>query len=198
MWIRTAAPAAILLAGAVVATSALTAPRSADEGQEAVATIQDIMQSVVDPSADALWATVSSTTTASGTEDRQPRTEDDWKAVRRYAVSLVEAPNLLLTPGRRVAATGGKLEDAQVRGILRPDEIARKIGADRPAFVERARALRLAAKEALAAIDARDVARLFEAGGKLDQACEACHVKYWYPNDTRPPPPANPNLAPRK
>jgi len=190
--------AAVILAGAAAATSVPAVPPSANDGLETVATIQDIMQSIIDPSADALWASVSSTTSASGTEDRQPRTEDDWKTVRRYAVSLAEAPNLLLTPGRRVAQTGGKLEDAHVAGILRPEEIARKIAADRPGFAERARALRLAAKEALAAVEARDVARLFEAGGKLDQACEACHVKYWYPNDTRPRPPADATLAPRK
>jgi hypothetical protein len=198
MWKRMTAATAVLLAAAAVATSKPAAPPRADDGLEAVVTIKDIMENLVDPSADALWASVSSTTTASGMEDRQPRTEEDWKAVRAYAITLAEAPNLLLTPGRRVAEAGGKLEDAQVKGILGPQEIARKIAADRPAFVERTRALRLAAKEALAAIDARDVARLFEAGTVLDEACESCHVRYWYPNDTRPPPPANPNLAPRK
>jgi hypothetical protein len=187
-----------LLAAAAAATSKPAAPPRAGDGLEAVVTIQDIMENLVDSSADGLWASVSSTTTASGTEDQQPRTEEDWKAVRGYAISLAEVPNLLLTPGRRVAEVGGKLEDAHVKGILGPQEIARKIAADRPAFIERARALRLAAKKALAAIYARNVAQLFEAGTALDDACESCHVKYWYPNDTRPPPPPNPNLAPRK
>lgn len=197
MW-KNMTAAMALLAGVAAATGQTAAPRRADDGLEAVATIQDIMENIVDPSADALWASVSSTVTASGTVNRQPRTEEEWKEVRRYAISLSEAPNLLLTPGRQVADTGGKLEDAQVKGILGPREIAREIAADRPAFVAHAQALRLAAKEALAAIDARDTARLFEAGTALDDACESCHVKYWYPHDTRPPAPANPNLAPRK
>jgi len=197
MWKETAVATVVLLTGAAVAASKPAAPQAAS-GPEIVATVQDIMQNLVDPSADALWASVASTTTASGTQNRQPKTEEEWKAVRRYALTLVEAPNLLVAPGRRVASTGGKLEDAQVKGILRPEEIGQKIAADRPAFAERARALQLAAKEALAAADARDAPRLFEAGGALDKACESCHVKYWYPNDTRPPPPANPNLAPRK
>jgi hypothetical protein len=42
-----------------------------------------------------------------------------------------------------------------VKGILGPEDIAREIAADRTAFVERAQALRVAAKKALAAIDAR-------------------------------------------
>lgn len=177
MWKEIAAATVALLAVAAAAASKPAAQRHADDGPEAVATIQEIMQNLVDPSADALWAAVSSTTTTSGTENRQPRTEEDWKAIRRYALTLVEAPNLLVAPGRRVASTSGKLEDAQVKGILRPEEIGKKIAADRQAFAERARALQLAAKEALAATDARDAARLFEAGGTLDKACESCHVK---------------------
>ncbi|WP_018268469.1 cytochrome c [Methylosinus sp. LW4] len=193
-----AALSTALIIGIATSASEPAAYQSAEDGQEAIASIQDIMREIVDPSADALWAAVSSTVTASGTENRQPRTEDEWKAVRRNAVALTEAPNLLLTPGRRVAPLGGSLEDAQVVGILTPEEIAKKITSDRFAFTERVRALRDAAKDALSAIDARDAARLFEAGAKLDQACEACHVRYWYPNDTRPPPPANAKLAPRK
>jgi cytochrome c556 len=196
--ISAAALLAVLLAGAVAAAGKPAVQQGSGEGLEAVATIQQIMQNLIDPSADALWASVSSTTTASGTQNNQPRTEEDWKAVQRYAVTLVEAPNLLVTPGRRVASSAGKLEDAQVKGILRPEEIDQRIAGDRRAFVERARALQLAAREALAAADTRDVARLFAAGGALDTACESCHVKYWYPDDTRPPPPANPNLSPLK
>ena len=196
--ISAAALLAVLLAGAVAAAGKPAVQQGSGEGLEAVATIQQIMQNLIDPSADALWASVSITTTASGAQTNEPRTDEDWKAVQRYAVTLVEAPNLLVAPGRRVAPVVGKLEDAQVKGILRPEEISKKIAGDRSDFVARARALQRAATEALAAADTRDVARLFKTGGALDTACESCHVKYWYPDDTRPPPPANPNLAPLK
>lgn len=165
LWYKFAAVHVALLVGAGAATSKPAAPHRADDGLESIATIEDIMQNVVDASADALWASVASTTTASGTEDRQPQTEDDWKIVRRYAILLAEAPNLLLLPGRHVASVGGKLEGSNVKGILRPEEIEKIIVADRHVFIERAQALRFGAKEALAAIDARDVRRLFEAGG---------------------------------
>ena len=42
----------------------------------------------------------------------------------------------------------------------------------------------------LAAIDARDAAALTKAGGHLDEACEQCHLKYWYPNGGAPGVPA--------
>ena len=36
------------------------------------------------------------------------------------------------------------------------------------------------ARDALKAIEARDVKGLLNAGDVLDQACETCHRKYWY------------------
>ena len=147
--------------------------------------IRDIMKYEVDPSADALWDSVSSTGTAAGLVDKQPRSEEEWQEVRRHAVTLAEAANLLLMEGRRVTSDG-RIEDAELAAILPPAAIEKKIARSRPVFVQRARALQDAAREALAAIDAHDSARLFEAGGRLDEACEQCHVRYWYPNDRRP------------
>src|SRR5262245_29221509 len=42
------------------------------------ATIQDLMQSEVDPAADFLWASVSTTVSGKGTEEHQPRTDEEW------------------------------------------------------------------------------------------------------------------------
>src|SRR5262245_45134129 len=55
------------------------------------ATIKDIMDSVVDPSADYIWESVSTIVTKAGTEERRPRTPEDWKQVRRRAIALIEA-----------------------------------------------------------------------------------------------------------
>ena len=148
--------------------------------------IQDIMVAIVDPSADALWDAASSETTKAGIEEKQPRTEAEWLAVRSHAIALLEAGKLLIIEGRDVTHAARKTEDAQVPGVLAPQEIARAIGADRPAFAARARELQDAAGQALSAIEARDPARLMAAGGAIDQACERCHLAYWYPNATRP------------
>lgn len=150
------------------------------------ATIQDIMVSVVDPAGDALWESVGSTSTKDGTVERQPRTDDEWKAVRVHAIRLVEGSNLLVMEGRKVAHEHQKLEDAHVAGILPPQEIQKKIDADRPAFIDAAHVLHAAGTQALSAIEAKDPVRLMAAGDKIDQACESCHMKYWYPNDKRP------------
>ncbi|WP_343732017.1 hypothetical protein [Duganella sp.] len=153
------------------------------------ASIQELMASVVDPAADALWEAVSSETTAQGVVEHQPRTDAEWLAVRHHAVTLAEAANLLLIEGRKVSHTN-QLEDAHVAGILTAAEVQKKIDADRQLFAERAHDLQLAAREALAAIDARHPQRLLVAGEKIDAACERCHITYWYPNAEQPKWPA--------
>ena len=84
-------------------------------------TVKDIMDSVVDPAADALWDSVEVVATLEGTEHKAPKTDDDWKVLRQHAIALVEASNLLLIPGRHVAKPGEKADDARVD--LHPEEI---------------------------------------------------------------------------
>jgi hypothetical protein len=67
------------------------------------ATVREIMESIVDPAADAIWGAVEIVATLEGKVEKQPTTDDEWQAVRRHAVTLMEAGNLLVIPGRRVA-----------------------------------------------------------------------------------------------
>ena len=147
---------------------------------QTTATIKDIMDSMVDPNADYLWESVATIVTAAGTEERAPRTEQDWITLRRRAIPLIEATNLLQMPGRRVAKPGEKSENPGIE--LGPEEIEAVINQDRAAFINFAHGLHDAVLPALKAIEARDVKGLSDAGEKIDTACENCHLKYWYPN----------------
>jgi cytochrome c556 len=147
-----------------------------------IATVQDLMDGQIDPAADGLWDSVAFIATEAGTEDRHPRTEAQWKAVRTNAVTLIEAANLLSMPGRRAA-----IADAPAGpGELRPMEIQQRMDSSHDGFVQLAHALQQAGMKALTAIDAKDPQALMDAGGVIDEACEACHVTYWYPNQQRP------------
>jgi hypothetical protein len=152
-----------------------------------VASIQEIMQALVDPSADTLWEAVSSETTAAGTVDHHPQNDAEWLALRHHAIRLAEGANLLAQPGRVVSHAGKQLEDSHVEGILVPAQIQKLIDADRPAFAQHANALQQATLDLLAAIDQRKLDGYTAAGARIDHACEACHLRYWYPNDKRPP-----------
>jgi cytochrome c556 len=139
------------------------------------------MDGQIDPAADALWDSVAYIASTSGVEDRQPRTEAQWRAVRAQALKLIEGTDLLAMPGRRVAVGSTPVGE----GESTPTEIQRRIDANRAAFVQFAGALRQTGLQALAAIDARDAQALLAAGSQIDEACESCHLVYWYPNQGR-------------
>jgi hypothetical protein len=187
----------VLLAGAALcATAACSktepAPAASDAPQyEAAATVKDIMLSIIDPAADQVWNSVTTVQTAKGTEETVPKTAEDWLKVRHGAVTLSEAANLLMMPGRHVAQPHEKSETPGVE--LEPAEMEVLINKDRAAFNQRARALHEAGMAALAAVDAKDAQKLFEVGEQIENTCEGCHSNYWYPNEKIPTvPPAPP------
>jgi hypothetical protein len=147
----------------------------------APATIKDIMDSMVDPSGDFMFEAIQEIADEQGVRKKAPETDDDWTEVRRHAMVLIEAPNLLTMDGRRVARAGEKADNPQVE--LQPEEIQKLIDADRPAFMRRAKRLQDAAAAALTAAESKNQDALFTAIDSIDKACENCHLHYWYPND---------------
>jgi hypothetical protein len=160
---------------------------------EATATIQDLMRYEVDPSADAIWDSVGSVTTASGTVERQPHTDAEWAALRRNAVILAEATNLLVVPGRQVSLTSFAPDGP---GVFSSGEIQQRLADHGAEFAAFALALRGTARKILATIDARDPAGLMRLGEQMDSACEACHLANWYPHEVIPTLPTNLAAAP--
>jgi len=166
-------PAICLLA------SCAAAPPPSD--YNTVATIKDIMDSAVDKSADYIWESLGTEVSAEGVKEKRPSNEEEWKEERRRAILLVEAANLLLMPGRKVAKAGEKAENPEVE--LSPEQIEALITKDRPQFVKLAKEFQDTAIEQLKAVDERNIQDMLKAGGDLDTRCENCHKVYWYPND---------------
>ena len=160
------------------------APKPPAVNYHPTATIQDIMQSIIDPNIDAVWNSVATISTTAGTVEKSPHSEEEWKEVRQHALVVVEASNLLIMEGREVAEPGQSTSSHAVE--LNPAEIQKGIEQHREAFVKHALALHDAALAALSAIKAKNTGQLVEAGGKIDRACESCHAQFWYPNDKIP------------
>lgn len=150
------------------------------------ATIQDLMAFEVDPSADALWESVATIVTPGDTTERQPRSEAEWREVRRFAITLTEATNLLIMPGRRVAAPGKKLEDEGIQGILTAQQVQAALDANPQAFRQFAGSLHAVGEQMLTAIDAHNVQGMLDAGEAMDEVCEGCHMTFWYPGQKIP------------
>jgi len=141
------------------------------------ATIRDIMDSFIDPAADHIWDAVAITVTAKGRVEKHPRTDEEWKELRRRAIQIMEGANLLLIPGRRVARPGEKVDP---RVAIPPDQIEALINQDRASFTKLAYELYDSVVPVLQAIEAKDKDKLLEVGDGIDRACENCHTKYWY------------------
>ncbi|MEO8309470.1 MAG: cytochrome c [Pseudomonadota bacterium] len=180
----------LLLVGAACSKKAPEAPPKAEpvvSNLRPVASVLDLMLGVIDPAADSMWESVATISGPKGIEERQPRTEKEWTAVRANALMVIEGANMLMVEGRKVALPGQHLEDPGSATDFTPAQAQAAIDADRPAFVAFAHALQDAAGSALAAIEKRDSSALLEAGGDLDEACENCHKRFWYPGSPVPP-----------
>jgi hypothetical protein len=147
------------------------------------ATIKDIMDSMVNPSGEFVFESVYQISDERGIREKAPQTDADWEAVREHVVVLLEAPNLLVMPGRKVAPPDVKSQNPGIE--LEPAQIQQLIDGDRLAFIRRARGLQDAAAVAMKAVDAKNKDALFQAEDGVDKACENCHLHYWYPNDER-------------
>src|ERR1700761_660212 len=73
---------------------------------QVTASIRELMDAEVDPAADSLWDAVAVTTGPQGEVDKQPHTTEEWQSLRRSALTLVEATNLLMIDGRPIAPKG--------------------------------------------------------------------------------------------
>ena len=151
---------------------------------EPVATLQELMQSEVDASADNIWDAVETSVGPGGEEHKQPRTAEEWQEIRRNAIVLIEAANLLTVEHRRLSAAPFP---AEATGALDSVEIEKRIIRNRAVFDQYALALRQTARTMLTAIDAKDPQALVTTGGNLDEVCESCHMTFWYPNQVIPP-----------
>jgi len=179
--------AATLLSACDKPASTQPPPAASASPFKLTAGIQDIMTDMIDPSADFIWESVSTTVTAEGVEEKQPRTDQEWSEVRRRAIVLTESANLLLIEGRHVAREGRHLEDHGTPGNLTLEQVEQAIVTDRATFVAFGQALHDAGAAVLKAADEKDVQAIMAAGETLDSVCESCHLKFWYPGQKIPP-----------
>jgi len=146
-------------------------------------TIKYIMDSMVDPSAEALWNSVASYATLKHVEQKAPHNDADWNELRRRASTLSLAADLLVAPNRRVAEPGDKSKNPSIE--LSPEQIETAINNDRPAWTALVHGLQKSAVLVRKAIDKKDLDGLRDANDELNRTCEECHQKYWYPNRKR-------------
>lgn len=142
--------------------------------------VREVMTNIIDPSADFVWDATSYEITSKGAVEIVPTTDEDWATVLRGAVSMVEGSNLLKIR-RRVAPAHDNV--SKNPGELHPEEVEALIAKSPGVWNGYVEGLRTKGLEIAKIVEARDVAKLTQAGTELDQVCESCHLNFWYPGD---------------
>jgi hypothetical protein len=148
-----------------------------------VVSVKELMHDLIDPGSDYIFNAVGTVVTKDGTVETAPKTDEDWDRLRIGAVTMAEGAYLLKI--RRPFAPPGDLNNSTGPDAteLSPDEITAKVDADLVEWNARIEALRNVGREVLEIVKKRDAAELWDAGANLDQACENCHKRYWYPRE---------------
>ena len=184
---------ALLIAAGCRRASEAAAPEGALPPFATELTIKDLMLNVIDTNADVVWLSVTTVASDKGLVETRPTTDEEWAKVKGAAITLAEAANLLMIPGRKVAPDDHKSE---VPGIeLEGHEMDALIAKDPQAFYKHARDLYAAAMLAARAADKKDADKVFEVGEAIEHACEGCHRAYWYPNEKIPELPVFPEQS---
>ena len=147
---------------------------------KAYATLQELMEYVVDASADAIWESSGFVSDKQGMHDLSPKTDKQWLALRGNVIALIEAANLVMVEGRQVSRAG--FAHVEPGNSLSSKEVAEAIAKDRTTFVGFAQALQQVGIQTLDAVDKRDLDAISALGGAMDEVCESCHKRYWYPD----------------
>lgn len=117
----------------------------------------NLMNWVIDPTADVIWLNSGWEITAAGERELFPKNDQEWQALVHASAILAESGNLLMMPGREGGADGRAADwNAYSQSMI---EVGNKL---------------------LEASQAQDKQAIFDLGGQLYQVCVACHARYSY------------------
>lgn len=192
------APRLIVLSSAVfafaVVTSSCSSPKQAAAPPAPVAqqlwgemkpvvSVKELMRDMIDPASDYVFDAIGSVDSKKGTVETVPTTEADWDRVRIGGVMLAEGAYLLKVPrpfappGDENNSTGPDPEE------LSPAQIKAKLERDPVLWNAKIEALRNVGLQVLDIVKRKEAKELWDASDNLDQACEACHLEFWYPGE---------------
>lgn len=136
-----------------VATAPVTSSAAASDAPpfDTQLPMKEFMVHVMQHAGDGVWKWQGLELDKTGEHSLYPKNDADWEDAESGALSLVEATNLLLIPGRRIAEPGWDKAVIDVRTV---------------------------AKDAVKAAEQHDKVAFLAAGSALDAACDGCHVRY--------------------
>ena len=148
-----------------------------------VVSVKELMRNMLDPASDYIFDGVKEVTTSKGTIKIEPKTDEDWDKIRTGATTIAEGVYLLKVP-RPFAPPGDENNSKGPEASeLSPAQILAKLQKDPVLWNAKIEALRNVGLEVLDIVKKKNTQEMWEASYNLDQACENCHLQYWYPGD---------------
>lgn len=127
------------------------APPTSARAAPPLATVGQLMNGLIQPSAEHVWNSVSVTVSETGVDEKQPRTDEEWAMVETSAVMLVESATLLLEGNRN---PGGDVWSKAAKDMAEASALTAK------------------------AAQARNKDDIFKLGETIYRACTDCHATY--------------------
>lgn len=174
-----------LLVSALEARQTAQAKRSEVSASPTVTadvSIQQLMATVIGPASKVVFEAVSTVNVQGKEQQKAPRTDAEWAAVRSAAMKMVDGSKLIAMDGRHVARN---MNAKGKEGELSPKEVEALLAKNRPAWNKFARELGEVAEAGAKAAEKKDVDGVFAVAGDLDTACENCHLTFWYPDQDK-------------
>jgi len=142
--------ALLVLLSAVAAWAPAACNQAQAAPQRQGGDVERLMVETIEPSANAIWESVSTTVSREGVKERSPQNDQEWAVVRSSARTLAQSGKILL--GNR--------------------------GMDTDVWANRSRDLIDAAEETIKATAAKSPQAILDAGEKIYYACIGCHQRY--------------------
>lgn len=150
--------------------------------------LHQLMKNVVALQAQVIWDVGNQAQDDQGNPDASKLKAAGWsrivsagQQVKQAAQMLAEAQHVV------VAAAGQKLQGEGGPGTFGAKQVQTAIDANPKEFRAAAQALAISMDQIVAVAQAKDVVKLFDVSGELDEVCEACHARFWYPQPQAPP-----------
>lgn len=148
----------------------------------APADLHDLMKSVVAVQTQVIWDVSNGAQDDQGNPDASKLAAADWNKIIDAAGKVRQASQTLARAEHVIAAAPGvKLEGEGNEGVASAKQVQAALDKDPAEFRTRSQALATSMDQIVAAAKAKNAAKVFEVSGVLDQVCEDCHQKFWYP-----------------
>ena len=151
-------------------------------------TLHEVMAGTIDPVADVIWEASSKAYGEDGNAQAGLLTAQDWTDIAGAARKLHNGAAVIVSnPDLQVVKPGIKiLDEGTVPEAITAAQVERYVDRDRSGLAAHARELASIALAIEAAAKSRNPATVVKLSEDLDEVCESCHKRFWYPDQPAP------------